>query len=523
MDRRLSGSVQDWDAVELRGDSLGNRFGTVEVRRRLKRACCACFNDMGWNTCQRCISHSWFFFLCFGYVFISSIPRILVLADLFTSILMYLLALPSPHQPIGRFLTDDIYFFNYTSSAIDILALTVTRCVILFFCFAYRNQTCNASIQTSTLISSLSFTVLCFKLGFAHHSLYSFLITSMLFTVIELGSFLLIRRRRIRMPETPAPQSYYRLERQHRESAEGIETKISMCEQEPIDLLRHPSSAFFEFEGLQIHYVFIKHPKSTRTVVLFHGFGGGLFSWFNAMEHLMHEQVSILLFDRPGFGLSSRPLRGEFHHSHFSSPYSVDFSASLSVHLLRYLNLESEDLVLVGHSTGAITALKVSQRIPKQVSNLILIAPSSGPPGFIRSIVKSSLVRSVVLQLIRTEIANFMLSRAWYDEDAVSPLTKERYQASLQVPNWGEALLEMAAVTHERIQDNATGIQCPVTIMWGSDDRLIPLAPDLTVFFIHSQTTVVANCGHLPHEECPRVFVDHLMRFIASPKYALDP
>jgi pimeloyl-ACP methyl ester carboxylesterase len=102
----------------------------------------------------------------------------------------------------------------------------------------------------------------------------------------------------------------------------------------PVQRLSHPNSQFLTFEGVRIHYKFMINPKyqeyfdylystnkdlnqSAATLpdgllphqippcmVLIHGFMSTLFN-FDHLTSLLGEYSAILIFDRPGFGLSA--------------------------------------------------------------------------------------------------------------------------------------------------------------------------------------------------------------------------
>lgn len=90
-------------------------------------------------------------------------------------------------------------------------------------------------------------------------------------------------------------------------------------------------------------------PRATSTVILLlHGFGGGVFAWRHVMRPLADASgLSVLAFDRPGFGLTSRPPRppdapGGNRHN----PYAQRFQARMTLELCRRLHIAS--LVLMG-------------------------------------------------------------------------------------------------------------------------------------------------------------------------------
>ena len=62
-----------------------------------------------------------------------------------------------------------------------------------------------------------------------------------------------------------------------------------------------------------------------RAVVLVHGFGGGVFSWRHVSGVLARQLgVTVVAFDRPGWGLTSRPRRKDWEERRLPNPYKLE-------------------------------------------------------------------------------------------------------------------------------------------------------------------------------------------------------
>lgn len=60
-------------------------------------------------------------------------------------------------------------------------------------------------------------------------------------------------------------------------------------------------------------------------IVLVHGFGGGVFSWRKVMGPLARQiGCTVAAFDRPGWGLTSRPRRKDWEENPLTNPYKID-------------------------------------------------------------------------------------------------------------------------------------------------------------------------------------------------------
>lgn len=60
-------------------------------------------------------------------------------------------------------------------------------------------------------------------------------------------------------------------------------------------------------------------------IVLVHGFGGGVFSWRHVMGILARQiGCAVAAFDRPGWGLTSRPRRKDWEEKQLPNPYKLE-------------------------------------------------------------------------------------------------------------------------------------------------------------------------------------------------------
>lgn len=110
--------------------------------------------------------------------------------------LIYTCSLPTSSS-LSSFVVSDVFHFSFRSSAVDIVLLSLVRCVILFHCFAYRYQTSTASLFTSRCVSGISLFYLAFKLVFAVAALRFMLVSQGTLVLTQLVVYWLVRRRRI--------------------------------------------------------------------------------------------------------------------------------------------------------------------------------------------------------------------------------------------------------------------------------------------------------------------------------------
>ncbi len=97
----------------------------------------------------------------------------------------------------------------------------------------------------------------------------------------------------------------------------------------PIEQLANPDSQFVDVDGVTVHYK--EAGRGDTALLLLHGFASSTYSWREVMEPLA-EDARVVAFDRPAFGLTERPMPGDFPNG--VNPYTADAQADLTVGLM---------------------------------------------------------------------------------------------------------------------------------------------------------------------------------------------
>ncbi|KAM7471712.1 hypothetical protein LguiA_009895 [Lonicera macranthoides] len=269
-------------------------------------------------------------------------------------------------------------------------------------------------------------------------------------------------------------------------------------------------------------------------IVLVHGFGGGIFSWRHVMGVLARQVgCTVAAFDRPGWGLTSRPRRQDWEGHQFPNPYKLETQVDL---LLSFcLEMGFASVVLVGHDDGGLLALKAAQRLQSssnsvnvEVKGVVLLTLSFSRevvPSFARILLRTALGKKhLVRPLLRAEITQVVNRRAWYNTTKLTTEVLSLYKAPLCVEGWDEALQEMGRLSSETVlsTQNANSLlkavkDMPVLVVAGAEDALVPLksVQSMASKLVNSRLVAISGCGHLPHEECPKALLAAMSPFIS--------
>jgi pimeloyl-ACP methyl ester carboxylesterase len=287
----------------------------------------------------------------------------------------------------------------------------------------------------------------------------------------------------------------------------------------PPEQLADSDSQFVDLDGLRVHYKSVG--QGDPALVLLHGFAASTFSWREVMEPLASDSEGLVVaFDRPAFGLTERPMPGDWEGR---SPYSPEAQVELTVALLDALGIERA--VLVGNSAGGTVATLTALAHPERVEALVLVDAAvyagGGSPDFIRPLFKTPQMRRIG-PLIARRIGSWGMDfarSAWHDPSKITPDIWEGYLKPLQVENWDRALWELTRASRSSdLPEKLAEIQVPCLVITGDDDRIVPpeqsvrLADELP----NAELVVIPDCGHVPHEECPELFLQATLNFLAS-------
>jgi pimeloyl-ACP methyl ester carboxylesterase len=285
-------------------------------------------------------------------------------------------------------------------------------------------------------------------------------------------------------------------------AAVGIWAATAWAPDRPVDSLKarwaSPPSQFVRIDGMDVHLRDEGPRDDARPIVLLHGTSASLHTWDGWVDALKGRH-RVIRFDLPGFGLTGPSPSGD---------YTLPGYSRFVVHVLDKLGIQQA--VLAGNSLGGAVAWKTAADYPDRVSKLILIDAAgypyqaqSVPIGFrlaripaLAPLIRNLLPRRVIESSVRNVYAN---------PDKVTPELVDRYyEITLREGN-RKALSDRFQANNEYFSTQIKQVKQPTLLLWGAQDRLIPVA-QAQLFardIAGSRLQVFDGLGHVPHEEDP--------------------
>jgi pimeloyl-ACP methyl ester carboxylesterase len=247
----------------------------------------------------------------------------------------------------------------------------------------------------------------------------------------------------------------------------------------------------------------------------------GLSCWQSWLENICFfaRDHRVIAMDLPGFGASQAPAEA----------ISISGYARMLDALCDELGVACA--AVVGNSMGGFIGAELAIRFPARVSRLCL-APAIG--------LNMEHVRIERRRTIGNRVENLLFfGLAWLSVRSDLPVRRAGLRQKLlslvvahpeRLP--GALVLEVIratgratgfaaaldAITKYPIRDRLGEIVCPTLIIWGEDDRLVPVsdATELEWLIPNSRKLIYEETGHLPMLERPTRFNADLHAFLSE-------
>ena len=262
--------------------------------------------------------------------------------------------------------------------------------------------------------------------------------------------------------------------------------------------------------GVRVHYVVA---GTGSPVLLLHGLGASVATWRDNIGPLS-ERFQVVALDLPGHGDSAKP----------DIDYEPEAMSRFVADFVEATGLGSP--TVVGNSVGGALGLMMALQSPVIVSALVLVSSASlgrevskylrlaSLPG-IGGLMEGGGVRGT----------RFMMKKVFHDPKFVQEALLDELWRTRQLPGAKEAVGRVLRRTvglrgvrsRYVLLDRLEMVQAPVMIVWGREDRVLPVdhAYCAAQALPGARLEVLEGCGHWPHMEKASTFNRLLVEFLS--------
>jgi pimeloyl-ACP methyl ester carboxylesterase len=272
-----------------------------------------------------------------------------------------------------------------------------------------------------------------------------------------------------------------------------------------------PQDLYISVNGINTRYWQMGDCGST--MILLHGGNGSIEFWlYNIPTLAEHHQVYA--FDMVGSGKSDYP----------DGSYSLAEQAEFLLGFMAALKIEQA--TLIGNSMGGGVALEFTRLYPDRVDRLVLV--DSMGLGKEISLGIRLITLPAIINLLRPGrwMIPAMLRSNFYNSKQLPPEWIEFRYSIFAIPGRNPVILRigqsnftLAGVrpqVYQPILDSLAHITQKTLIIWGEDDRIIPVkhAYIAAAGLPNNQLEIFPNCGHHPYLEYPAKFNRLVLEFL---------
>lgn len=279
-------------------------------------------------------------------------------------------------------------------------------------------------------------------------------------------------------------------------------------------------SRFARVDGARVHYQEFGDPANP-TLLLIHGYTASVYVWKTVAPMLADAGFHVVAVDLLGFGYSEKP-------SWFD--YSISSQARV---ISRFMNrLGIGRATVLGSSYGGAVAATLALDYPERVEKLVLVDTVCNDNLKSHPILKLAAIpgigEAITPFLVDSRAFQRYRMRGTLARANHALITDERVEGILRPLTAADAHRSLLATSRAwaagRIERDAHLINHPTLIIWGEDDKVIPLEDGRRLHdaILNSRLVVLHDCGHVPQEEKSDIFTEIVVEFCRDPKGRLQ-
>jgi pimeloyl-ACP methyl ester carboxylesterase len=274
-----------------------------------------------------------------------------------------------------------------------------------------------------------------------------------------------------------------------------------------------PSQFMVLNDGARVHYR-DRGPADAPVLVLLHGSNSSLFDW-EPWSKILSNRFRVVTVDLPGHGLTGAVPDGDYSEQGMTV-FVKAFADKLG--LGRF--------AIGGNSMGGGVAARFTELYPNRVTHLILVDAIGLQSRFGDRI-------PLAFRLARVPVLNRLLLHITPRSLVVEGLRDAVVRKAILTDQMIDQYWDFARMTGTRqatlirfrlpsddfVRDHVGAIKAPTLILWGKEDRLIPVAAAhaWAKAIPGSKLIVYPDTGHLPMEEGTWESAGNVRAFLGTP------
>jgi pimeloyl-ACP methyl ester carboxylesterase len=271
-----------------------------------------------------------------------------------------------------------------------------------------------------------------------------------------------------------------------------------------------PAGRWVTAGDVQMHIQEHGSPLSP-TLILVHGTGAWSETWVSNVQAMVASGHRVVAVDLPPFGFTTTPQNVD---------YSRRAQARRIIALIDALGVGP--VTLLGHSYGGGPAAEAAMLSPSKIKHLILLDAAIGMrsgseketnfSGLGPSLLRMRSLRTTGIALLGTQplFSESLLKTFVHRKEVVNPWRTSIYQEPFKVKDFSASLgdwaVQFAAENGSNLSESKegfAGLQVPLTLIWGEEDTITPMAQAVAIQAATPGSRLVAlkGVGHIPQIE----------------------
>ncbi len=271
-------------------------------------------------------------------------------------------------------------------------------------------------------------------------------------------------------------------------------------------------SRFVDVGGMRVHVRDEGRADDREPIVLLHGTSASLHTW-DGWAAALKSSRRVIRLDLPGFGLTG-PMPDHDYTMKRYVRFMGEFLDAMGV----------RQCVLAGNSFGGAVAWETAMAMPLRVTKLGLVdaagypmQAASIPIGF--RLAQISMLAPLMRNVLPRRVIESSVRNVYGDPSKVTTELVDRYyELTLRAGNRQALVDRFRQAQWGEDAASIPRIRQPTLILWGGNDRLIPVAlgQRFASEIASSRLVVFEDLGHVPHEEDPIRTVAEFQTFISA-------